>query len=445
MATKAISESPNETKYEQEDYDPHLHRVLSHPNTSLETLFHILKDSLGTGILAMPEAFKYAGVLNGLVSTVIIGIFNTYCIHILVNSQYTICKKIKRPFLSYSESMEIGISMGPLCLRGLTKYAANITDTVVILFQIGVCSVYILFVEENLRDVTNYYLSINTASLHYKIMCFIPFFLIACIKNLKVFAPFSLLGNIINLFTYSVIAYFVSNNLYPFKDLKMLGSYYEYPFFFGTAMFGLQGITVTVLAEINMARPMDFGRPFGVLNVAMLTMTVLYMFVGIMGYWRYADNIKSSITLNFPISNLVGQLVRILYSFAIFISYGLNVLVPVTFFWEAYMEKRYGNCTNIKKLVLDYFIRLICVTITFVLAMTVPFLGLCISLVGNVFLTCLMFIFPALLEVCAHWPDELGTRRWRLWKNILIIFISIIAFAAGTYSTMYEIVKRYFQ
>lgn len=50
----------------------------------METLVHLLKGALGTGILAMPEAFKYAGLLNGFVSTILIGILCTYCLHVLV-------------------------------------------------------------------------------------------------------------------------------------------------------------------------------------------------------------------------------------------------------------------------------------------------------------------------------------------------------------------------
>ncbi|KAF6201669.1 hypothetical protein GE061_004063, partial [Apolygus lucorum] len=57
-----------------EDYDPHIHRQLEHPTTNMETLIHLLKGSLGTGILAMPQAFFNAGLFVGAVCTIIIGI-----------------------------------------------------------------------------------------------------------------------------------------------------------------------------------------------------------------------------------------------------------------------------------------------------------------------------------------------------------------------------------
>jgi proton-coupled amino acid transporter len=51
----------------------------------METLFHLLKGSLGTGILAMPNAFYRAGYVLGVVGTLLIGVVCTFCIHQLVS------------------------------------------------------------------------------------------------------------------------------------------------------------------------------------------------------------------------------------------------------------------------------------------------------------------------------------------------------------------------
>lgn len=56
---------------------------MSH-NRDKETLIHLLKGCLGTGILAMPNAFGNAGLALGTVATVLIGILCTYCLHVLV-------------------------------------------------------------------------------------------------------------------------------------------------------------------------------------------------------------------------------------------------------------------------------------------------------------------------------------------------------------------------
>lgn len=49
-----------------------------------------------------------------------------------------------------------------------------------------------------------------------------------------------------------------------------------------------------------MKTPKSFGGYFGVLNVSMFVVTVLYAGMGLLGYWKYGNSeggVKSSITL----------------------------------------------------------------------------------------------------------------------------------------------------
>lgn len=55
-------------------------------------MVHMLKGSIGAGILAMPEAVKRLGVTYSIIGLVIIGVFAAYCILLLVkNFKYFIC------------------------------------------------------------------------------------------------------------------------------------------------------------------------------------------------------------------------------------------------------------------------------------------------------------------------------------------------------------------
>lgn len=49
-------------------------------------LLHLIKSSLGSGILAMPNAFKNGGLIFGLFGTAAIGALCTHCIYLLVSS-----------------------------------------------------------------------------------------------------------------------------------------------------------------------------------------------------------------------------------------------------------------------------------------------------------------------------------------------------------------------
>jgi len=91
---------------------------------NLDTLIHLLKGSIGTGILAMPKAFLNAGLLVGLIATVLIGILCTYCLHVLVRSQYAMCKRFNIPLLSLPETMKRALLLGPTWLRPLANASA---------------------------------------------------------------------------------------------------------------------------------------------------------------------------------------------------------------------------------------------------------------------------------------------------------------------------------
>ena len=88
-----------------------------------ETLIHMLKGSLGTGILAMPNAFYNSGLITGTIATIFIGVLCTYCLHILVKSQYKLCKKLKVPILNYPMSMKAALEQGPSIFQKFSSYA----------------------------------------------------------------------------------------------------------------------------------------------------------------------------------------------------------------------------------------------------------------------------------------------------------------------------------
>lgn len=89
----------------------------------METLLHLLKGSLGTGILAMPKAFLFAGYLSGSIGTVVIGFVCTFCIRLLITCEYELCRRRRVPSLTYPATFEMALEEGPRILRGLSRYS----------------------------------------------------------------------------------------------------------------------------------------------------------------------------------------------------------------------------------------------------------------------------------------------------------------------------------
>ncbi|KAK9500840.1 hypothetical protein O3M35_002026 [Rhynocoris fuscipes] len=421
-------------------YDPHAHRQLEHPTTNTETLIHLLKGSLGTGILAMPQAFYNAGLLVGAIGTVIIGIICTYCLHILVKAQYALCKRVRQPVLTYPISMKLALQQGPHCLRMFANASAPIVDTFMISYQLGICCVYIVFVATNVKQVADYYLSPIDVRL-WMLILLLPLIAINMIRNLKLLAPFSQAANIITFIGISIVMYYVFEDLPSPSTRALTGELRNFSLFFGTTLFALEAVGVIIALENNMLTPRSFGGYCGVLNRGMTVIVILYVFVGFFGYIKYGSESLGSITLNLPQQDGLAQAVNIIFAIAIFITYALQCYVPVDIIWNTYMKEKYGNSKH--RLAIEYLMRTGVVILTFLLAVAIPRLGLFISLFGALCLSALGIAFPAIMEMCVLWPDKLGAFNYILWKDILLIIFGIVGLVVGTSTAIFDIIKSF--
>lgn len=97
-----------------------------------------------------------------------------------------------------------------------------------------------------------------------------------------------------------LILTYVFQGLPSISEREPLGDISEFPLFFGTTLFAIEAVGVVVALEGNMKTPKSFGTRFGVLNVGMTVITLLYAFFGFFGYLKYGAKSDESITLNLP-------------------------------------------------------------------------------------------------------------------------------------------------
>lgn len=86
-------------------------------------MIHLLKGNIGTGILAMPDAFRNAGLIIGLLGTMLMGAICTHCMHMLVRCAHELCRRKRMGAMSFSEVVESAFETGPTSLQPLAKYS----------------------------------------------------------------------------------------------------------------------------------------------------------------------------------------------------------------------------------------------------------------------------------------------------------------------------------
>lgn len=78
----------------------------------MDTLTHLLKASLGTGILAMPMAFSYAGLVTGIFATILTALICTHCAYVLVKCAHTLYYRSRRTAMNFADVAEVAFVNG---------------------------------------------------------------------------------------------------------------------------------------------------------------------------------------------------------------------------------------------------------------------------------------------------------------------------------------------
>nr|XP_002710367.2 proton-coupled amino acid transporter 2 [Oryctolagus cuniculus] len=412
--------------------------------TEFQTLIHLLKGNMGTGILGLPLAVKNAGILMGPLSLLVMGFIACHCMHILVRCAQHFCHRLNKPFMDYGDTVMHGLEASPSAwLRDHAQWGRHIVSFFLIVTQLGFCCVYIVFLADNLKQVVEAVNS-TTNNCHYNetvvltptvdsrlyMLAFLPFLvLLVFIRNLRVLTVFSLLANISMLVSLVILTQFIAQEIPDPSRLPLVASWKTYPLFFGTAIFSFESIGVVLPLENKMKDARHFPA---MLSLGMSIITAMYTGVGALGYLRFGDDIKASITLNLP-NCWLYQSVKLLYIVGILCTYALQFFVPAEIiipFAVSQVSKRWA-------LPLDLSIRLAMVFLTGILAILVPRLDLVLSLVGSVSSSALALIIPPLLEITTYYSE--GMSPLAIIKDALISVMGFVGFVAGTYQALDEL------
>lgn len=405
--------------------------------SNCDTIVHMLKGNIGTGILAMPDAIKNSGMIVGNIGLVAMAVVCIHCMHMLVRCAHELCSRLGLPFLSYADVAENAFATSNnRTLKALGPHAKLLINVFLVITQLGFCCVYFVFVAQNLQQV--FELSWGLVDYHIYMAVILPFLLaLISIRDLKYLSPVSSFANFLQFVGLSIIFSYFFQDVPNIEDRKAFATWGQLPLYFGTAIYAFEGIGVILPLENQMKTPQDMKGWNGVLNTSMIIISCLYIGFGFFGYLKFGEAAQGSITLNLPKDEPLAITVKVLMSLAIFLSYALQFYVPVELLLP-YMRSRVSERNHLKA---EYALRLVLVLITFGLAAAIPRLDLFISLVGAVSSSALALMVPPILDLVTFWDT---VSKWRIVKNVSVVLIGFAGFTTGTYVSVKNIVE-YFQ
>ncbi|KJH48705.1 putative N-acetylglucosamine-6-phosphate deacetylase [Dictyocaulus viviparus] len=400
------------------------------------------KSMFNAGCFSLPYAWKLGGLWVSFFLSFVIAGFNWYGNHILVRASQHLAKKSERSALDYGHFAKKVCDYSDIrFLRNNSKavmYAVNIT---ILFYQLGMCSVAILFISDNMVNLLGDYLGCSHhANGHHGIDCIGIYY-----GNEHVYRNACSVG--VRIIIISVFYHWHNSNhavhckvFLAYIALKQPNQWRHLPastnftgtiMMIGMSMYSFEGQTMILPVENKLESPEMFLAPNGVLPTTMIICTCFMTALGFYGYTAFGDNIAPAITTNVPKNGLYST-VNVFLMLQSMLGHSIAMYVVFDMFFNGYRRKFSARFPNCPKFLVDKGFRVFWVMVTFLMAILIPRLEIMIPLVGVTSGTLCALVYPPIFEMITFWTDWKGllTYRERLCKITLNIFVICVGFFA---------------
>ena len=399
-------------------------------------LVHLMKGNIGIGVLAMPSALVNAGLAVGTAGLAVVAVITVHCMHMLVNATNVLTARHNSVYLDYGEVVQLSLLPHS---RKLSNIGLKIINIFICTTQLGGNSVYVLFIATSIQELCKNLAGINWSINYFILILWVPLVLLCLLRNLRLLAPVTVIATVCELYALGVVFYYIFRDPLPsVTSVPMVESISKLPLFFGTAIFTFEGIGIVLPLENRMRNPGELPGMSGVLNTGMVMVACLYIATGFYGYLKYGEAASvGAVTLNLPGDEVLANSAKVSILSAIFLTYPLQFYVLISIIVPNLVVP---NVVPGRVIIYEYVLRVTIVSITFVLAASVPYLNLFISLAGALCMSSLSLIAPSIIDSATHW-DSIG--RLRLAKNIGIFVFGVVGTITGTILSIVAIVKKF--
>nr|XP_039257967.1 LOW QUALITY PROTEIN: proton-coupled amino acid transporter 4-like [Styela clava] len=363
--------------------------------SNIGCLMHLIKGSIGPGLLMLPWGVRHAGIIAGPIYMVLIALINMHCMQILVKSSRYLCNY--QPWTTVTLDI-IVYYMVPFKDYNPCIKSRIFVNACLVLTQFGICCVFVLFVGQNIRQVFAVYWENIPGNRVFMALLIIPVILLTFIENLLCLLGFQQL-RMPQFISVGMILRYLTPNLPPVTSRPFIAEITDFPLFVGGVIYAFEGIGVILPLENAMRTPEYFPK---IIYIGMTMISILYIVFGFIGYLKFGSKACGSITLNLPITPFY-ETARVLYSFALFVTYPLQFYVIMEI-----IRASIDPDSKLKTKYLQWTIKALIATFSCVCAIAVPSLGNYISLVGTTVTTTLAIILPAVIETLTF-HEKAGT------------------------------------
>ncbi|XP_022828497.1 proton-coupled amino acid transporter 4-like [Spodoptera litura] len=269
------------------------------------SMVHMLMYGLGGSLVVLHAAYMECGIFLAMSINLVLAALIGYCACILVWSAQKLYGRVERAILSYPDMLEATILLSPWNkLRKTAKGARYLLEFTLVMHLYGSCCVFVIMIARALKELVNGDHTISDAGEPplkvYIISLMMPCVAISMVMDLKTLAPFALICNLYAFAVILVLLWYSFHNIVdspgdraPYKSV--MGTFQ----FMSLCVFVLEPVSHSLAVENNMEDPTKFHY---VVLGSMPIHTACMVTVGFIGYWYYAENCVSPITMHYPYS-----------------------------------------------------------------------------------------------------------------------------------------------
>ncbi len=425
-ATATVSVSPPE--------NPFKGGVKIQQSTNVQASFTLFKSFLGTGVLALPYAYKTAGLGLSLIVLLIVSAMTSRCFFLLLDVA--------------AERIGVGkISLQKLTQDVLGAKGKYAVQTSVMIMQLGCCIGILIFT----RDFLNHVLcefgvdSLCNNTMFNVLFCLVLTIPLTLINNMHYFYIPSLAANFFILAGLASQMFYNAQVLQERPELKStLGTHLkefnwiDLPLFFGIATYAFEGVGIIFSIRSSMEKPQDFKF---LLKNQMVILTIIYVIFPTFCYIALADRLTDIIFFTLPTDDPFYLLIQILYAISALLSFPVQFF-PAIRIMENSKIMRYrlfnerGKCKN---KALRYGMRMSVIALVFLVASTATSFHLFLNLLGSCVFTFIGFILPIKIY---HVQFKGRIPLKRRIVNYLILAVVVFFGTTGFIMSIMEMVNK---